>query len=365
MGLIKAFSGALNGAISDQWLDIYTVRPFDEHTLVSPASKKNGIISDVITTGSKIYVPDNTCAIIINQSGIEEIIKEPGGYEYTDGEASIFNGNSINDSIIKEFKERFKFSGYTPQQKIILFVNLKEIRNIKFGTRGPLMYYDSFYDVDLEILSYGTFSIKVNDPVKLITNFVPANMNSYSIDNENVRSQLIAEFLQSFMVALNSLSGTYRISQIPSQAIAITQKVKSDLKNVGSWSDRFGFEIISVAIENIKFTNDSRELVHNYASTKMDMRAYEDISENTSNIRAQQKIAEGIKEKGLGNTAGMFMGMNIGQSINPFNARSSSKKQELSLDEQIEILKKLKDLVDAGILTQEEFEIKKKQIMKL
>lgn len=157
MGLIKAFSGALNGAISDQWLDIYTVRPFDEHTLVSPASKKNGIISDVITTGSKIYVPDNTCAIIINQSGIEEIIKEPGGYEYTDGEASIFNGDSINDSIIKEFKERFKFSGYTPQQKIILFVNLKEIRNIKFGTRGPLMYYDSFYDVDLEILSYGTF----------------------------------------------------------------------------------------------------------------------------------------------------------------------------------------------------------------
>lgn len=210
-----------------------------------------------------------------------------------------------------------------------------------------------------------TFSIKVNDPVKLITNFVPANMNSYSIDNENVRSQLIAEFLQSFMVALNSLSGTYRISQIPSQAIAITQKVKSDLKNVGSWSDRFGFEIISVAIENIKFTNDSRELVHNYASTKMDMRAYEDISENTSNIRAQQKIAEGIKEKGLGNTAGMFMGMNIGQSINPFNARSSSKKQELSLDEQTEKLKKLKDLVDAGILTQEEFEIKKKQIMKL
>ena len=41
------------------------------------------------------------------------------------------------------------------------------------------------------------------------------------------------------------------------------------------------------------------------------------------------------------------------------------EKPALSLDEQIEALKKLKELVDAGILTQEEFDIKKKEIMGL
>jgi hypothetical protein len=37
--------------------------------------------------------------------------------------------------------------------------------------------------------------------------------------------------------------------------------------------------------------------------------------------------------------------------------------KSMSLDEQIANLKKLKDLVDAGILTQEEFDIKKKEIL--
>lgn len=39
----------------------------------------------VITNGSKIYVPENTAAFIFSESAIEEIITEPGGYEYRHG----------------------------------------------------------------------------------------------------------------------------------------------------------------------------------------------------------------------------------------------------------------------------------------
>lgn len=41
----------------------------------------------------------------------------------------------------------------------------------------------------------------------------------------------------------------------------------------------------------------------------------------------------------------------------------SVRKIERSIDDQIESLKKLKELLDCGILTQEEFDIKKKRIM--
>ena len=44
---------------------------------------------------------------------------------------------------------------------------------------------------------------------------------------------------------------------------------------------------------------------------------------------------------------------------------TSPKASEMSFDEQIEALKKLKELTDAGILTQEEFELKKKEILEL
>ncbi|MDY2959017.1 SHOCT domain-containing protein [Floccifex sp.] len=111
----------------------------------------------------------------------------------------------------------------------------------------------------------------------------------------------------------------------------------------------------------IEFSDDSRELVKQYSSKKMDMKTYDDVSQRTSNIAAQQKIAEGIRDNGLGNSGGMVYGMNIAQNLGP----TAETKSKMSLDEQIETLKKLKELVDIGILTQEEFDAKKKEIMGL
>lgn len=93
----------------------------------------------------------------------------------------------------------------------------------------------------------------------------------------------------------------------------------------------------------------------------MNIKAYDDVSQKTSNVAAQQKIAQSIQDNGLGDAGGMIFGMNIAQGLGT-NAEVS---ESLSFNEQIETLKKLKDLMDAGILTEEEFNIKKKEIMGL
>ena len=49
------------------------------------------------------------------------------------------------------------------ETKYVAFVNLREIRGIKFGTPAPLVYNDKFYGVDLEIRARGTMSLKVTD----------------------------------------------------------------------------------------------------------------------------------------------------------------------------------------------------------
>lgn len=61
----------------------------------------------------------------------------------------------------------------------------------------------------------------------------------------------------------------------------------------------------------------------------------------------------------------MIFGMNLAQSVNPQTAAPDIERAAHTLDEQIEAVKKLKDLVDAGILSQEEFEAKKKEVMRL
>ncbi|MGG3562748.1 SPFH domain-containing protein [Neobacillus rhizosphaerae] len=374
MGILKVITDSVGGSFADQWKKLITAGYFDEHTAVAPGILKTnnngrGVnihgSMDVISNGSKIFIPENTAAFIFSQAGIENIITTPGGYEYQDGEESVFNGNGIAASIFKQAKDRIGYGGISSSEKRIAFVNLREIRNIKFGTRGPQVYNDLYYGCDLEIYAYGSFSIKIVNPERFIKNFVPANVSSYSFDNPKVRSQVLSEFVQSFIVALNSLSTTYRISQLPSQTVEISKRISEDSYNAGTWKDRFGFELVKVAVENIEFSPESRQLVNEFSANKMNMRAYEDVSQRASNIAAQQKIAQGIQDNGLGNGGGMLFGMNMAQNIGTQGQPASTPSSSMSFDEQIETLKKLKELVDMGVLTKEEFDAKKKEIMGL
>lgn len=375
MGIIRAFTGAISGTFADQWKDIITAGHFDEHTVVSPGILRqpdkgrgsyNLATEGVISNGSKIFVPENTSAFIFSQSGIEDIITEAGGYEYQSGQSTIFNGDGFGKSILKQAKDRVGYGGQTAEQKRVAFVNLREIRGINFGTRGPLMYHDMFYGTDLEITAFGSFSLRVIDPTKFIRNFVPANTSYYTFDDPRARSQILSEFLQSFVVALNSMSSTYRISQLPSQANKIATIIADENSNAGAWKERFGFEVVHVGIENIEFSPESKELVKQYSSKKMDWKVLDDVSQTTSNIAAQQKMAQGVQDHGFGSMPGMVLGMGMVQGLNPQNvAPVEQAPPTLSIEEQIETLKKLKDLVDAGILSEDEFNAKKREILGL
>lgn len=373
MGILKAFTNAVGGTFVDQWKELITAGPFDEHTVVVPGclkNKNNGRGSNtkgsdgVISNGSKIFVPENTAAFIFSQSGIENIITTPGGYEYQDGESSIFNGDGWGKSIFKQAANRIGYGGISEMQKEIAFVNLREIRDIKFGTRGPQAYNDIYYGCDLEIYAYGSFTLKVVDAEKFIRNFVPANVSYYSFDDKNVRAQVSSDFMQSFIVALNSLSSNCRISQLPAHANEISQQIARGSFNAGTWKERFGFEIVQVSVENIEFSPASRELVNQYNANKMNLRSYEDVSQRASNISAQQKIATGVQNNGFGDMGGMLFGMNMAQNVSP-TGEVKSAQPTMTFDEQIEAVKKLKELVDMGILSQEDFDKKKKEIMGL
>ena len=240
-----------------------------------------------------------------------------------------------------------------------------------FGLRYPRA--DRFYGVDLEIRARESMSLKVTDPVRFVRNFVPATTVSYSFDDEGPRRQILSEFVQSFIVAINSLSNEYRISQLLGKANDIAACVRGDRANAGTWNDRFGFEVFSVGIESIEFTEQSRQLVQQFASNKMNVAAYEGVSQQAGNMAAQQRIAQGIQDNGFGD-GGML------QAINPMTAAPvqapapapapeaaapASHTASMSVEEQVEAMKKLKELVDIGILSQEEFDAKKHEILGL
>lgn len=375
MGVVQAFVGAIGGTFADQWKDIITAGHFDEYTVVAPGvhqqvnrgrgSNTRGSV-DVISNGSKIFIPENTAAFIFSQAGIQDVIWQPGGYEFHAGMPSVFAGDGVWHSVAEQAAGRFGFGGLPYQQNYIAFVNLREIRGVKFGTPQPVVYHDRFYGTDLEVLARGTYSLQVVDPVLFVRHFLPANTRYYSFASPEARQQLTSEFLQAFIVALNSLSSHLRISELPQRAAEIADELARDDGPLGTWIRRFGIDLARVGIESIAFSAESRELVKQYSAQKMNVSAFESVSQRASSIAAQQKIAGGVQEHGLGDGGGMLFGMNLAQSMNPQNAAPTGEAAAApTLDAQLETVKKLKELLDAGVLTEDEFLAKKREVLGL
>ena len=370
MGLINAISSSFKSTLKVQWKNIITADSFDDHTLVSPGIYKNKnnesdeniqAKENIITNGSKIYVPENTAAFIFNKSGIVNIITEPGGFEYQDGEKSIFNKDSLG-SVLKSAIRRVGFGGITDNETRICYVNLREIRNIGFGTIGPIIYHDNMYGIDLDVRSCGSYCIKIIDPEKFVCNYLPANQTYYTMDDMLASSQLRREFIQAFVNVINSYSGNFPISQLASQSNEIAKKILEEENATSKWEERFGIKLTSVAVSNIELSDESKQLVSKYNDTKIQWKAVEEVSKKTGDIMAQQHIAKGIEKNGLGDAAGMALGLNMVQSLNP---QTVSSNVSTDLEKQLDLLNKLKDALNSGILTQKEFDEKKKEILGL
>jgi membrane protease subunit (stomatin/prohibitin family) len=278
MGLISAGMGAIGGTVADQWIDFFTAPVFDEQTLVAPGvlqEKNSGRGSNrqgstnVVTDGSRIAVPENTAVVITDGGGIVSVSTEPGYYLFrNDGQPSIFAGSGTRKSLITQAWERFKFGGTPGQQQLIYFVNLREIRNQKFGTPGPLPYKDfslvppgSLQAPVLRLKARGQYSLRIVDPIRFFRNFLPSNVRSYSLADNAASAQLTQEFITAFQAAVQVLSRTTDIASLAAHGPELARALTSEGGPEGSWIERFGLEVVGVAVSAIEYDDASRELM--------------------------------------------------------------------------------------------------------
>ena len=132
--------------------------------LVNRGQNKKGS-DDIVSNGSIIHVYDNQFMILVDGGKIVDYTAEPGYYKVSNSSMpSLFNGQ-FGDSL-KETFDRVRFGGQTPQSQKVYYINLQEIKGIKFGTRNPINYYDTFYNAELFLRAHGTYSIKIVNPLQ-------------------------------------------------------------------------------------------------------------------------------------------------------------------------------------------------------
>ena len=267
MGLIKATFNAIGGKFGDAWLEVLEADNMDDNTVFTSAvqvrsnSKRNSNKKgeeNIISNGSIIHVYPNQCMLLLDGGKIVDYTAEEGYYKVDKSSTpSLFNGE-LGKSI-KDTFQRIKFSGIPSQAQKAVFINLQEIKGIKFGTRNPVNYFDNFYNSELFIRAHGTYSIKIVDPLKFFTEAIPRNAQRVQI--QDINEQYLNEFLEGLQVSINKMSADgVRISYVTSKASEISRYMRDALDE--DWRNMRGMEIQAVAIGSVSYDEESQKLIN-------------------------------------------------------------------------------------------------------
>lgn len=407
MGFIKAFSGALGGTFADQWKDFYGPREGVPATAALFQAVPHGTNAsrgenykgseNIITNGSKIIVPEGTALITLQDGGITGMIAEPGGFEFRSDDPSsrsIFSGDGILSSTIGESFERFKFGGQPGSEQLAFYVNLKEIPNNKFGTQSEIYFEDAYLNAQVGVITRGTYTLKIVDPVLFVKNFVPVSYlrpDAPVFDLADMNNDASTQLFNEVVSALSSAFSNYtndpskgnRISKIQGDQIGFAKSLSEEVEKAYQWKSSRGLEVVKTAILAIEYDEDTKKLLS-------DVKKADALSGSRGNSFMQQSVARGMEAMGANPNGGVgmaFMGMGMNaaggmmqgvsqqqQGANPFLSSTnqsqgatmqSSQVTQTPTEDPYTKLTEMKKLLDAGVITEEDFNALKAKLLGL
>jgi membrane protease subunit (stomatin/prohibitin family) len=398
MGLIKAAVGAIGGTFADQWKDFFTVPenlpPTAAVFAAVPRGQNAGRGSNtkasdgVISNGSRIVVPEGYGLVLMEQGAITGFVAEPGGYEWNSeaqDSQSIFAGDGIVSPLIKTSFERFKFGGRPGTQQRAYFVTLKELPNNRFGTQSEIYWDDAYMNAQVGAVTRGTYTLKIVDPILFVKTWLPARylepgqvFDFTDIENDaaaQLFNEVVGSLAPAFSLYTNDPSKGNRIAKIQQDSIGFAQSLSAAVEQNYQWSGR-GMQIVATAIIAIEYDETSRELLRN-------VQRADALSGARGNSNLQASVAAGFEAAGENTGAAGLVGMGMAaggagigglqqpvpgigaQSTPPPAAPPAAAPAAPAEEDPVERLTKMKGMLDAGLITQDDYDAAKNKILGL
>ena len=309
-----------------------------------------------IQNGGTLVVRESQMAVFVNEGQVADVFG-PGTYKLTTQTLPVL-------TYLKNWDKLFQ----SPFKSDVYFFSTRQQVDQKWGTPQPITIRDKDFGA-VRLRAFGNYAYRIADP-KLFHTEISGTRESYS--SADLEGQLRGLVLQNIS---NAIAG----SGLPFLDLAANQVMFAEaLANALQPAfARIGLKLESVTVQNLSLPEELQKILDQKIGMGMvgnDMGKFMQYQ----TAQAIPKFAEGAGNGG-GGIAGDAMGLGAGVALGQVLAQNLQQGLQggaaqaapaaaapvgVRPDEVMATLEKLADLKAKGILTQEEFDTKKAELLK-
>jgi len=300
-------------------------------------SKKNEI-----KNASKLIVAPGQGCVLVYEGKIADVIQQDGIYNLeTDNHPFITTLLKIRQSFESEHK------------LMVYFYRKADTFNQAWGTSMPIKYVDAVYQFPIEMGANGNFSYSIKD-IKFFFENVIGSKDNYSIyeAKEIIANRIPQE------IASNLATKKFSYQEIDAQLNSISVDIKEKLN--------FDFETLGLQLTDFKiigtrFDDATQKRISKISDITADAMAAEKGGLNYIELEKLRALRDAAQnEGGLAGSGLQFgVGMELGKTLNNKTEETLNKTE----GDIVEKLQKLKLLFNEGIISEADFEMKKKEFL--
>lgn len=292
--------------------------------------------------------------VIVNPS--QEAVFVKGGKALdilTSGTHTLSTGNlPLLGKLIK-----WTFGNKTPFTAEIWFVNKTIRRGLKWGTKGPIQIIDPVYNFPVSLRAFGEWGLRINGSQSFVNQIVGSQIGA---DSNLIEEYFSGEIVQKMANLLANTIAKDKISvfQINTKLNELSENVQ---KQIESEFDRFGIEIVNFNIERISIPDEENKKFQEILGKKMEINQLNDVnvSQQYTKIKTLEILDKAAENpsNGMGTLIGAGIGVGAGLPL------GKNFAENMTSADPMQKLQKLKQMLDSGLITQDEFNTKKQEIL--
>lgn len=296
---------------------------------------------DEIKNASKLIVGPGQGCIFVYEGRVEAVYAREGLFR-------IETANIPFLTTLRKFMQNFQ-----SEHKVgLYFFRTTKMLNLKWGTESLIKYEDPQYKFPVALRAFGNYSMRIVDGRAFFQQVV-GGAAEYGVSA--IREALNGRLLQPLTDFFAEAGYTYTQIDPNREEIAagIASKLRADF-------DQLGFVLEDFRIEGTSFDQDTMRRINRIADIHTEAQAASAAGVSFAQLQQLEALRDAARNPGAGG-AGMAMAVGMGMAgavTAPVAALASGGEGDAAAR-----LKKLKAMLDDQLITQAEYDAKKKEIL--